>query len=97
MPRKDLAGAVSLNSVSMNASRVIGPAIGGVLYALVGPSWVFVGNAVTYVAIMVAITRVTVPSVPKPPGDESQLSRARSAASATCAGSPWYGGRSPPC
>jgi MFS family permease len=75
VPRKDLAGAVSLNSVSMNASRVIGPAIGGVLYALVGPSWVFLGNAVTYVAIMVAITRVTVPSVPKPQGEESQLSR----------------------
>ena len=35
VPRKDLPGAVSLNSVSMNASRVIGPAIGGILYALV--------------------------------------------------------------
>ena len=75
VPRRDLAGAVSLNSVSMNASRVIGPAIGGVLYALVGPSWVFLGNAVTYVAIMVAIMRITVPAVPKPETEESQFAR----------------------
>ena len=75
VPRKDLSGAVSLNSVSMNASRVVGPAIGGVLYALVGPSWVFLGNAVTYVAIMVAIVKITAPPVPRPEGEESQLSR----------------------
>ncbi len=35
--RADLAGAISLNSAQMNASRVIGPVIGGVLYSLVGP------------------------------------------------------------
>ncbi len=33
--REDLAGAISLNSAQMNASRVIGPAIGGVIYAAV--------------------------------------------------------------
>ena len=49
----------------MNASRVIGPAIGGILYALVGVSWVFLGNAVSYVAIMVAIMRIPVPAIPK--------------------------------
>src|SRR6478736_2526196 len=75
VPRRDLAGAVSLNSVSMNASRVIGPAIGGILYALVGASWVFLGNAVTYVAIMVAIMRISVPAIPKLKGGEGQLSR----------------------
>ena len=31
--REDMAGAISLNSVQMNASRVIGPVIGGFLYA----------------------------------------------------------------
>lgn len=75
VPRKDLAGAVSLNSVSMNASRVIGPAIGGVLYALIGPSWVFLGNAATYMFIMIAIMRITVPVVPKHDTGEGQVSR----------------------
>src|SRR5262245_6373629 len=39
--RPDLPGAISLNSAQMNASRVIGPAIGGVLYAATGAQWVF--------------------------------------------------------
>jgi predicted MFS family arabinose efflux permease len=59
--RDDLPGAVSLNSASMNLSRVIGPAIGAVLYARVGASWVFVGNAVTYLFIIGALQIVRLP------------------------------------
>ena len=51
--RKDLTGAVSLNSANMNLSRVIGPAIGGVLYAKVGAPWAFVGNSISYLALLV--------------------------------------------
>lgn len=61
--RRDLSGAVSLNSANMNLSRVIGPAIGGVLYANFGASWVFLGNACTYVFIIIALTRVQLPPV----------------------------------
>ena len=49
VPREDLPGAVSLQSVQMNLSRVIGSAIGGVLYAVLGIGWVFAINAATYV------------------------------------------------
>jgi MFS family permease len=69
VPKKDLAGAISLNSVSMNVSRVIGPAIGGVLYVFIGASWVFVLNAATYVFIMIGITWVQVPKVEKIHGE----------------------------
>ncbi len=48
VPREDLPGAVSLQSVQMNLSRVIGPAIGAPLYALVGAQLVFAINAATY-------------------------------------------------
>jgi MFS family permease len=48
VPRRDLPGAVSLQSVQMNLSRVVGPAIGGVLLPLVHASGVFAINAVTY-------------------------------------------------
>jgi MFS family permease len=64
--KEDLAGAISLNSAQMNASRVIGPVIGGVLYALIGPSWVFVGNAATYLFVVAALLLVTLPAVPRP-------------------------------
>ena len=53
--RSDLAGAVSLNSANMNLSRVIGPAIGGIVYAKVGVSWVFLGNALSYLFIIGAL------------------------------------------
>jgi MFS family permease len=49
VPREDLPGAVSLQSVQMNLSRVIGAAIGGALYAALGIEWVFAINAATYV------------------------------------------------
>ncbi len=62
--RADLPGAVSLNSAQMNASRVIGPAIGGVAYHFVGPSWVFAGNALTYLFVVVALQMVTLPARP---------------------------------
>ena len=50
--RADLPGAISLNSTQVNLSRVIGPAIAGVLYPIAGPSWIFVFNAATYVFVV---------------------------------------------
>ena len=63
--KEDLPGAISLNSAQMNASRVIGPVIGGVLYSLVGPAWVFAGNAATYLFVVAALMMVTLPAVPQ--------------------------------
>lgn len=63
--KEDLPGAISLNSAQMNASRVIGPVIGGVLYSLIGPAWVFVGNAATYLFVVAALLMVTLPAVPQ--------------------------------
>ncbi len=48
VPRDDMPGAVALMSVQMNLSRVIGPAIGAVLYAALGAGLVFAANALTY-------------------------------------------------
>jgi MFS family permease len=48
VPREDLPGAVSLMSVQMNLSRVIGPAIGAAIYAGLGAAPVFAINAATY-------------------------------------------------
>jgi MFS family permease len=49
VPKEDIPGAVALASVQMNLSRVIGPAIGGILYASFSASLVFGVNALTYV------------------------------------------------
>ena len=44
-----------LGSVSGNASRAIGPAIGGIVVALAGPAAVFAINAVSFAGIIVAL------------------------------------------
>src|SRR3954465_12223254 len=62
--RANLPAAISLNSAQMNCSRVIGPAIGGLLLHAVGPSWVFAGNAVTYVAIIGSLMMGRFPITP---------------------------------
>ncbi len=62
VPREDISGAISLNSVQMNASRVVGPAIGVAIYARFGPPWVFGLNALSFAAVIIALTRVTLPA-----------------------------------
>lgn len=64
VPRRDISGAISLNSVQMNASRVVGPAIGSVLYAGIGAGWVFHLNALSYLAVIFVLLRVTLPDPP---------------------------------
>lgn len=63
--RENLAGAISLNSTQMNASRVVGPAIGGIAFAAVGPAWVFAANAASFLFVVVALLRVRLPLVPR--------------------------------
>lgn len=47
--------ATSLGSLSYNASRLIGPALGGALLSVSGPGLCFAVNAASYLAILVAI------------------------------------------
>ena len=71
----NLAGAISLNSAQMNGSRVIGPALGGLLFAKYGAPWVFSLNAATYVFVIGALLSVTLPEVENSSAGESRLHR----------------------
>jgi len=53
--REDLTNAIALNSAAFNGSRVVGPPIGGIIYASFGPAWAFTVNTVTYPAILIAL------------------------------------------
>jgi MFS family permease len=52
----DLPNAVALNSTSFNAARMIGPAIAGGLIAGVGSGWVFLINALTFLAMLCSLS-----------------------------------------
>lgn len=56
--REDLTNAIALNSAAFNGSRVLGPPLGGIIYASFGPAWAFTVNAVTYPAILVALSLI---------------------------------------
>jgi MFS family permease len=51
----EMPSAVALNSVAINAARAIGPAIAGVLVAVVGAWLVFLLNALSYIGIVAVL------------------------------------------
>jgi len=61
VPKRDLPGAVSLQSVQMNLSRVVGPAVGGLLLPYVAAWGIFVINAATYGFAIYVIARASLP------------------------------------
>lgn len=67
--REHLLNAVALNSAIFNAARVVGPAIGGLLYGLTGPAWAFYINAASYLAVIAGLLLI------KPVGAEGSRQR----------------------
>ena len=61
VPRRQLAAAVALNSAGFNLARAIGPALGGLLVAVAGPAPVFLLNAISYLGIIVVLSRWQAP------------------------------------
>ncbi|MBU6410394.1 MAG: MFS transporter, partial [Verrucomicrobia bacterium] len=59
--KKELVNAIALNSAMVNAARVAGPAIGGLLLATVGAAWCFLLDALSYLAVLYAIHRIQLP------------------------------------
>lgn len=53
--REDLINAIALNSSMFNGARIVGPAIAGILVAAVGEGWCFLGNSVSYVAVLTSL------------------------------------------
>lgn len=52
---RDLSNAVALNSANFNASRLIGPAIAGLVIAEVGSGWAFLINACSYIGVIASL------------------------------------------
>ncbi len=55
VPKADLQQAVALHSVGMNISRAIGPAIAGFVIATIGIAWPFLINAISFLAVIIAL------------------------------------------
>lgn len=65
--RDDIAGSVSLNSVMINGSRVVGPIIVAVLRSVgVSTPQIFLINAVTYLFVVAALLRTPIRRITAP-------------------------------
>lgn len=51
----ELPNAVSLNSTSFNAARMIGPAAAGLVIATIGTGWAFLVNGVSFAAVLASL------------------------------------------
>jgi len=55
VPRQQMLSGITLNSAQFNASRMVGPALGGAVVAGWGPGVAFVVNAVSYGAVLTGL------------------------------------------
>lgn len=61
VPREQLLNAVALNSVTFTGAAAIGPALAGPLVALLGLTWGFYLNALSYGAVIYAVWAMRLP------------------------------------
>jgi MFS family permease len=65
--RADLPNAIALNSSMVNAARLLGPAVAGVLIAAVGEGWCFFIDAVSYGAVIFSVLLMHLDAQPPAP------------------------------
>ena len=61
VPKDHIPNAVALNSLQFNLSRAVGPVIAGALLVRGGTTACFSVNALSFVAVIIAIWRITIP------------------------------------
>lgn len=75
--RSYLSNAIALNSTMVNASRIIGPTIGGMIIALAGEGWCFMVDAISYIAVIVSLLAMNVPRMERAPSTTDVLEELR--------------------
>ena len=88
IPASSLQQANALMGLSRSASSVVGPALSGVLVALVGPGWVFLINALTFIASALSLAFLRLPD--RLMGLRSSFLRELAAGWHEIAIRPWY-------
>ncbi len=58
--KKDLGNAIALNSTMVNAARLVGPSIAGVLIAVVGEGSCFLINGLSYIVVIASLLRMEI-------------------------------------
>jgi MFS family permease len=62
--RADLNNAIALNATMFNAATSVGPAVGGLAYAVFGPGWCFTLNGLSFIAIIIGLVMMHITPLP---------------------------------
>ena len=62
--RSDLTNAIALNSTMVNLGTAVGPAVAGIVYALMGPQWCFTVNGISFLAVIAALLMMQLKPLP---------------------------------
>jgi MFS family permease len=72
--REDLGNAIALNSSMVNVARLVGPSVAGIVIAATNEGWCFLIDGISYVAVIIALLRMTVPrSAPSATGKRGAI------------------------
>jgi MFS family permease len=63
--KQDLPNAIALTSMMFNSARVIGPAVAGLVLAAVGAAWCFTINGISFLAVLIGLWLMELPSLRK--------------------------------
>jgi MFS family permease len=55
VPREHLPNAISLNTIMFQTASVAGPSLGGIVIASAGVAWVYLANAISFGAVVIAL------------------------------------------
>lgn len=64
--REDLGNAIALNSTMFQGAMVVGPAVAGITYALLGPALCFAINGISFLAVLTALLMMRVKATVAP-------------------------------
>ena len=67
VPSAELGGAIGLSSASWNMGRVLGPILGVLVYQHFGIAWVLGSNAISFLAVVVALLALSLPEQVRSP------------------------------
>ncbi len=73
--REDLSNAIALNSSMVNAARLLGPSLAGVIIAAVGEGWCFALDGVSYLAVIASLLLMNLPRAVSERIEEENLFR----------------------
>lgn len=74
---EDLGNAIALNSSLVNAARLIGPSVAGLLIAAVGEGWCFLIDGFSYMAVIASLFAMVVTAKGAKPSDHSVIEELR--------------------